>query len=253
MSNFSDESVISKVASMPNIALRAEQKYASKKIEPFFPRRCLMTTVLASACNISSYVPRWPYLQIIFSIYSRTEYSLISFFQNIIVSEGIIWPSFVPIFLMESSSNVSKREVRNSRFITIMSILDKYLVKSQYLRRIIPTNALTEIPILSASSSKMDDNSLSKRNDLVTVEARVTWFISDLKSAIQGKFGALDYIKFVLAYATLCPFVYFLRRTDNTVHMLLICTVSSAFAMRTAMQRKIMLGYTFQSIFRRLI
>ena len=151
-----------------------------------------MTTVLTSDCNISSYVPRWPYLQIIFSIYSRTEYSLISFFQNMIVSEGIIWPSFVPILLMESSSYVSKRKVRNSRLITIMSILDRYLVKSQYLRKIIPTKALTEIPILSASSSKIYDNSFSKRKDLVTVEGRVSWFMSDPKFAIQERVKILN-------------------------------------------------------------
>jgi hypothetical protein len=47
--------------------------------------------------------------------------------------------------------------------------------------------------------------------------------------------------------------VYFLRQTENIVHMLLICTGSSGFAMKEVMQRKIMLGYACHSIFRRLI
>ena len=46
--------------------------------------------------------------------------------------------------------------------------------------------------------------------------------------------------------------MYLLRQTDNTVHMLLICTGSSGFAMKEVMQKKMMLGYACQSIFRRL-
>jgi hypothetical protein len=57
----------------------------------------------------------------------------------------------------------------------------------------------------------------------------------------------------VFVYAILRAFVYLLRQTDNTVHMLLICTDSSGFAMKEVMQRKITLGYACQSIFRRLI
>jgi hypothetical protein len=83
-----------------------------------------------------------------------------------------------------------------------MSILDKYLVKSQYLRRIIPTNALTEIPILSASSSKIEDNSFSKRNDLVTVDGRVSSFKSDLKSAFYDTL-------MILGISNLCLFMLF--------------------------------------------
>jgi ABC-type arginine/histidine transport system permease subunit len=56
----------------------------------------------------------------------------------------------------------------------------------------------------------------------------------------------------VFVYAILRVFVYLLRQTDITVHMLLICTGSSGFAMKEVMQRKIMLGYACQSIFRRL-
>jgi hypothetical protein len=53
-----------------------------------------------------------------------------------------------------------------------MSILDKYLVNSVYLFKIIPTNAFTDIPILSASSSKILEYSISNLKDLVDVDER---------------------------------------------------------------------------------
>jgi hypothetical protein len=54
-----------------------------------------------------------------------------------------------------------------------MSILDKYLVNSVYLFKIIPTSAFTDIPILSASSSNILEYSLSNLKDLVEVAERL--------------------------------------------------------------------------------
>ena len=62
----------------------------------------------------------------------------------------------------------------NSLFITTMSIFDRYRVNSAYLFKIVPTNALTEIPILSASSSKTLDKSKPNLKDLVIVSERAS-------------------------------------------------------------------------------
>src|SRR6187200_1015404 len=118
----------------------------------------------------------------IFSMYSNTDSSVTSFFQNIIVSTDTVPPSFAPNLYKYSSSFASSKDINNSRLRTIISIFDKYLVNSLYLLRMIPTNAFTETPILSASSSKIFDISASNLNDLVTVAERA--------SAV--KFGAIQ-------------------------------------------------------------
>src|SRR5919198_212684 len=110
----------------------------------------------------------------IFSIYSSTDSSVTSFFQNMIVSTDTVPPSFVPNLYKYSSSFASSKDINNSRLRTTISIFDKYLVNSLYLLRMIPTNAFTETPILSASSSKIFDISASNLNDLVTVAERAS-------------------------------------------------------------------------------
>src|SRR5919197_2372604 len=110
----------------------------------------------------------------IFSIYSSTDSSVTSFFQNMIVSTDTVPPSFVPNLYKYSSSFASSKEINNSRLRTTMSIFDKYLANSLYLLRMIPTKAFTETPILSASSSKIFDISASNLNDLVTVAERAS-------------------------------------------------------------------------------
>ena len=69
----------------------------------------------------------------------------------------------------------------NSLFITIMSIFDRYRVNSVYVFKIVPTNALTEIPILSASLSKTSDKSRSNLKDLVIVSERALERVIRLK------------------------------------------------------------------------
>src|ERR671910_2131187 len=68
---------------------------------------------------------------------------------------------------MSSSGYESKSDLSNSLFTTTKSILDRKRVNSEYRFRIIFTNALTDTPILSDSSSSTLDNSMSTRNDLV--------------------------------------------------------------------------------------
>src|SRR5579884_1560368 len=69
-----------------------------------------------------------------------------------------------------SSSFDSRRVVRNSLLTTTMSIFERYLVKSEYLCKIVPTSAFTDIPIRSASSSSVLKISGLRRKDLVTVD-----------------------------------------------------------------------------------
>ena len=66
-------------------------------MEPFFPSLCLITIIFHPSWFISSYVPNNPYLQIIFSKYSKTFCWANSFFQNKIVSLGIVSPNSRPI------------------------------------------------------------------------------------------------------------------------------------------------------------
>src|ERR671931_931554 len=110
----------------------------------------------------------------IFSTYCNTDSSVTYFFQNMIVSTDTLAPSFAPNSYKYCSSRDSSRDISNSRLRTTMSILDKYLVNSVYLLRIIPTKAFTDTPILSASSSRIFDISASNRNDLVTVAERAS-------------------------------------------------------------------------------
>ena len=114
-------------------------------------------------------------------MYSSTDLSVSSFFQNSIVSLATVSPSFKPILYRLCSSCDSSNVVMNSLFITIMSIFDRYRVNSVYVFKIVPTNALTEIPNLSASLSKTSDKSRSNLKDLVIVSERASERVIRLK------------------------------------------------------------------------